>query len=74
MLSNNSSSMLNRTTFKSNKQAHHEYLHSIAVMIMSYTYRHWESWGDSKDPGTRRLAIKAKTYGLIAYDRFMEKH
>lgn len=42
-----------------------------ALELMQVTYRHWEAWKDSENPGTRSLALKAKTHGLIAYDRLM---
>lgn len=42
-----------------------------ALTCMWCTYRHWEKWKDSNNPVVRGHSIKAKTYGLIAYDRVM---
>lgn len=47
------------------------YRWNLAVCNMKLTYRLWERWKDLDNPDSRRLAIKAKTYGLIAYDRTM---
>lgn len=44
-----------------------------ALMAMNLTYRLWERWKDMKDPRTRRLALIAKTQGLIVYDHMMRK-
>lgn len=42
-----------------------------ALVSMNCTYRLWVQWKDSDNPTTRGYALKAKTYGLIAYDRVM---
>jgi hypothetical protein len=43
----------------------------IALQGMHLTYRHWIQWRNSPWAGQRQLALKAKTFGLITYDRIM---
>ncbi|MNJ09298.1 hypothetical protein D3C77_34400 [compost metagenome] len=43
----------------------------LALHAMLQTYRLWYRWQDSQVAETRRMGLKAKTFGLIAYDRIM---
>lgn len=36
-----------------------------------FTYRHFEDWKNDPCVGTRKLALKAKCYGIVTFDRVM---
>ena len=42
-----------------------------ARLAEGLTYRHWEAWRDSPDVRSRKLALKAKCFGVVAFDRIM---
>ena len=37
------------------------------------TWRHWEEWKDSPVVGSRKLALKAKCHGIVAFDRVLRQ-
>lgn len=49
---------------------HHQKLRA-ALTAMNMTYDHWLKYKDNHHPLSRGMALKAKTYGLIAYDTIM---
>ena len=51
----------------------HTQLHRLptALQGMHLTYRHWLNWQHLTHPVSKRYALKAKTFGLITYDRIM---
>lgn len=43
----------------------------IAHIAEGETHRLWTRWRDSEVPETRRMALKAKAHGVVAWDRIM---
>lgn len=37
------------------------------------TWRHWDAWRDSPDVGSRKLALMAKCFGIVAFDRILRQ-
>lgn len=43
----------------------------LAFKAMDLTYDHWLKYKDNHHPLSRGMALKAKTYALIAHDRIL---
>jgi hypothetical protein len=45
----------------------------LARSLEGMTYRLWEEWRDAPDPFSRKLALKAKTFAVVVFDRCLRQ-